>query len=78
MSFLFHVGMMTTVVTTAAMTMDLQDGVRMSDPHLEVSMTPIWTDALLLAETIMAMVAIHTEAEVLEDLPLGRYVLNTK
>ena len=51
--------------------MDLRDGVRMSDPRLELTMTPIWTDALLLAETIMAMVAIHTEAEVLEDLPLG-------
>jgi len=63
--------MMTTVVTIVDLTMDLQDGVRMSDPHPEVSMTPTWTDALLLAETITAMVAIHTEAEVLEDLPLG-------
>lgn len=69
--------MMTIVVTIADLTMDPQDGVRMSDPHLEVSMIPIWTDALLLAETIMAMVAIHTEAEVLEDLPLGIHVLKT-
>ena len=75
---LFHEGMMTTAVTIADLTMDLQDGVRMTAPHLEVFMTPIWIDALLLAETIMAMVAIHTEAEVLEDLPLGIYVLKTK
>lgn len=69
--------MMTTVETIADTTTDLQDGVHMSDPHLEVFMTPIWTDALLLAETIMPMVAIHTEAEVLEDLPLGIYFLKT-
>lgn len=53
------------------MTMDLRDGVHMTDPHLEVTMTPTWTDDLLLAETIMVMVAIHTEAGVLEDLPQG-------
>ena len=69
--------MMTTVETIVDTTTDLQDGVHMSDPHLEVFMTPIWTDALLLAETIMPMVAIHTEAEVLEDLPLGIYFLKT-
>ena len=63
---------MTTVATIVDLTMDLRDGVLMSDPHPEVSTTPIWTDALLLAETIMAMgAAIHTEAEVLEDLPPG-------
>lgn len=66
--------MMTTVetdMTTVAMTMDLPDGVHMSDPHLGAIMTPTWTDALHLAETTMAMVVIHTEVGVLEDLPQG-------
>ena len=64
---------MTTVVIIGDMTMDLQDGVHMTDHHLEVSMTPTWTDALLLAGTTMVMVVIHTEAGVLEDLPQGIY-----
>ena len=63
--------MMTTVETIADMTMALQDEVRMTDLHLEASTTPTWTDALLLAETIMVMVVIHTEAVVLEDLHQG-------
>ena len=67
--FFFHVGM-TTAVIIVDLTMALQDGVRMNRPHLD-TMTPTWNDALLLAEITMVMVAIHTEAEVREDLPLG-------
>ena len=66
-----YVGMMTTAVIIVDMTMDPRDGVRMTDLHLEVFMTPTWTDALLLAGTTMVMVVIHTEAGVLEDLPQG-------
>ena len=71
--FYIYVGMMTTVVIIGDMTMGLQDGVHMTDHHLEVSMTHTWTDALLLAGTTMVMVVIHTEAGVLEDLPQGIY-----
>lgn len=71
--FCLYVGMMTTAVIIVDMTMDPRDGVRMTDLHPEVSMTPTWTDALLLAGTTMVMVVIHTEAGVLEDLLQGIY-----
>lgn len=73
------VDMMTTAetdMTTVDMTMDLPDGVHMSDPHLGAIMTPIWTDALHLAETTMGMVVILTEVGVLEDHPQGTTKVN--
>ena len=65
--------MMTIVVIIADMTMDLPGGVRMTDLHLEATMTPTWTDALRPAGTTMVMVVIRTEAGVLEDLHQGIY-----
>lgn len=66
---LLHVDMMTVgtdMMVIVDMIMDLPDGVHMTDPHLEVIMTPTWTDALLEETTTVTEVT-HTEVEVLED-----------
>lgn len=60
----------TDMIVIVDMIMDLPDGVHMTDPHLEVIMTPTWTDALL-EETTTVTEVIHTEVGVLEDLLQG-------